>query len=157
MQDKRLSIDEFDIQCIDVFSSTISASFIEWLRSLRLHLCGPKAPHPQNPLQYIPKPLQNGLKTPFSLRLLCYDNRVAPCQLYNLAEDPGTRPQNCAASRKLLSCSNRKVWDVNNIELLLIFSFSDCRCEVESILSMLYLRWLATGLGYPFMILSFLW
>ena len=46
----------------DVSPSTISTSFIRWLRSLRLHFYGPKAPHPQNLLQYIPKPLQNGVK-----------------------------------------------------------------------------------------------
>ena len=45
------------------FPFTIHSSYIEWLRSLRLHSCGPKAPHPQNLLQYGPKPLQNGVKT----------------------------------------------------------------------------------------------
>ena len=107
MQDKRLIIDVSMIQCIDIFPSTICTTFIEWLRSLQLHLCGPKVPHPQNPLQNIPKPLQNGIKTPFSPRLLCCDNHVVPCQLCNLIEDPRTCPQNYATSGKLLSCSNK--------------------------------------------------
>ena len=107
MPDKRLSIDVSMIQCIDIFPSTISTTFIEWLRSLRLHLCWPKVPHPQNLLHNIPKHLQNAVKTPFSPWLLCYDNRAAPCQLRNLAKDPRTHPQNCTASGKLLSCSNR--------------------------------------------------
>jgi hypothetical protein len=50
-----------------------------------------------------------------------------------------------------------RVWFVNKIEFLLVFSFNDWRCEVEYVLSMLYLQWLATGLAYPFMSLSFLW
>ena len=32
----------------DIFPFTIYSLFIVWLKSLRLHLCGPKAPHPQN-------------------------------------------------------------------------------------------------------------
>ena len=57
MQDKRLSID-----VLMSLPFTIYSSYIEWLRSLQLHLCGPKSLHPQNPLQYGPKPLQNGVK-----------------------------------------------------------------------------------------------
>ena len=55
---KRLSID-----VLISLPFTIYSSYIECLRSLQLHLCGPKALHPQNPLQYGPKPLQNGVKT----------------------------------------------------------------------------------------------
>ena len=48
---------------IDAFPFTIYSSFVEWLRSLRLHLCGPKAPYPKNSLKNSPKPLKNGVKT----------------------------------------------------------------------------------------------
>ena len=40
----------------DIFPFTIYSLFIVWLKSLRLHSCGPKALHPQNPLQNGPKP-----------------------------------------------------------------------------------------------------
>ena len=41
--------------CKDIFPFTIYSLFIVWLKSVILHSCGPKAPHPQSPLQNGPK------------------------------------------------------------------------------------------------------
>ena len=43
------------------------------------------------------------------------------------------------------------------IELLLVISFSDWRCEVGQDLLMLCLRWLDTSLPCPLMMSSHLW